>query len=250
MDAAAPLAGRTVVVTRATDQASTLVDALTRLGADVVAVPVIAIVDASDEGAALAAALRRVAEFDWVVVTSANGGDRLVGSGVDLSAVQVAAIGPGTADALARHGVEAALMPERFVAEGLLAAFPAPPANGGRVLLAQAAGARPVLREELVAAGWDVEAVEAYRTVHPSIDAEQLAQATGADAITFTSASTVRGYVEAAGVEAVPPVVASIGPVTSEAARTVGLTVTIEAEEHTIPGLVSALVGWFGSLRR
>lgn len=248
-----PLAGWTVVVTRATTQASTLVAALESLGAAVVAVPVIAVAEASDGGAALQAALDDVASYDWLVVTSANGADhvaaRLDRVRLVAAATKVAAIGPGTVDALARHDLAVDLVPERFVAEGLLAAFPAVPAGGGRVLLAQAAAARPVLREGLAAAGWSVHAVEAYRTVHPTLDPALVEQARAADVITFTSASTVRGYVAATGPDAVPAVVASIGPITSDAARELGLVVDVEADEHTIPGLVAALVAHARSLR-
>ncbi|WP_195210448.1 uroporphyrinogen-III synthase [Actinomarinicola tropica] len=252
-DPTPPLAGRTVVVTRATTQASTLVDALTAHGARIVAVPVIAIADASDGGTALHGALDDLSSYDWLVVTSANGADRVADrldpSRLETVATRVAAIGPGTVDALARHGIAVDLVPERFVAEGLLAAFPPVPPGGGRVLLAQAAAARPVLREGLVAAGWTVDAVEAYRTVHPVLDPDLVARAARADAITFTSASTVRGYVAAAGPDAVPQVVASIGPITSAAARELGIRVAVEAEEHTIDGLAAALVQHIRSLR-
>lgn len=250
-DGAGPglLAGRTVVVTRATSQASSLVEALTARGAEVVAVPVIAVEEAADGGAALRTAVADLAgsgTWDWLIVTSTNGADRvgpLVAPGaLPAAGVRVAAIGPGTADALARHGIATDLVPDRFVAEGLLAAFPAPPSGGGRVLLAQAAGARRVLRDGLAAAGWDVVAVEAYRTVHPSPPADVVDRARRADVITFTSASTVTGFVAAVGIDAVPPVVASIGPITSDAARAVGIDVSIEADPHTIPGLVDALV--------
>lgn len=250
--ATGPLAGRTVVVTRATAQASTLVDALTGLGAEVVAVPVIAVEDPLDGGAALREAVAGLGAADWLVVTSTNGADRvaaaLAATGRTSPApASVAAIGPGTADALAAAGIEVTLVPERFVAEGLLAVFPPPPADGGgRVVLAQAAAARPVLRDGLRAAGWRVEAVEAYRTVHPAPAPDVLDRARAADAITFTSASTVHGYVAAAGADAVPPVVASIGPITSEAARSVGLRVAVEADPHTIPGLVAALAAHLG----
>jgi uroporphyrinogen-III synthase len=245
-----PLFGRTVVVTRATDQASTLVEALRGLGASVVAVPVIAIDEPSDGGAALRSALAEIDGYDWLVVTSANGADRIAASlphdRMGTGATKVAAIGPGTVEALARHGIDVALLPERFVAEGLLEVFPSPPPGGGRVLLAQAAAARPVLRDGLAAAGWQVDAVEAYRTVHPSIAEDLLARARAADAITFTSASTVQGYIAAAGPDAVPPVVASIGPITSEAAHRLGVAVAVEAEEHTIAGLVAALASHLG----
>jgi uroporphyrinogen-III synthase len=248
-----PLQGRTIVVTRATDQASALVDQLVDLGAEVLAIPVIEIVDASDGGAALADAVGRAADYDWIVVTSVNGVERVVaaadGGAAALASLdgRFAAIGRGTADALERHGLEVGLVPERFVAEGLLEVFPPPPTSGdGRVLLAQAAGARPVLGDGLVAMGWDVDVIEAYRTVHPPIDAELLARAARASAITFTSASTVDGWMQAAGPARLPPLVASIGPVTSAAASAHGVVVDVEASEHSIPGLVAALVDAFG----
>jgi uroporphyrinogen III methyltransferase / synthase len=138
-------------------------------------------------------------------------------------------------------------VPERFVAESLLDAFPDPPARGGRVLLARAAVARDVLPEGLAARGWAVDVVEAYRTVSAPLTDTQREAAAAADIITFTSSSTVERYLDAAGADAVPPVVACIGPVTAATARRHGLEVTVEAEVHTIEGLVDALVAWVGT---
>jgi uroporphyrinogen-III synthase len=129
-------------------------------------------------------------------------------------------------------------VPDRFVAEGLLAVFPPGP---GRVLLPQAEAARPVLADGLVAAGWTVDAVVAYRTVPAEAAPALVERARGADAITFTSGSTVSGYLAAAGPGAVPAVVACIGPVTADAATAAGIPVTAVAAEHTIEGLVAAL---------
>jgi uroporphyrinogen-III synthase len=238
------LAGRAIVVTRAAEQASTLVQRLAALGATVVEVPTIAIADPPDGGAALRAAVGRLGPQDWVVVTSANGARRLaeaVGAGASLPTVRLVAVGPGTAAALAEAGLSASLVPERFVAEGVLEAFP-PPSAGGRVLLAQAAGARAVLADGLRAAGWEVETVVAYTTVPATPAPEIVAAARGADAITFTSASTVRGWLSVAAVADTPPVVACIGPVTAAAAADAGLSVTTVAAEHTIDGLIAALV--------
>ena len=241
-----PLAGRRVVVTRSRAQASHLADRLRELGADVVEAPTIATDPPTDGGAALAAALARIAEFDWLVLTSPNGVaatfDPHLPDARALAGVRVAAVGPGTVDALAARRVVADLVPERFVAEGLLAAFPAPPAGGGRVLLAQAAGARPVLAEGLAEAGWQVEVVAAYRTVAVALDAETLDRASTADAVTFTSSSTVDHLVAALGDRPLPAVVASIGPITSATIRRHGHEVDVEAEAHTIEGLVDALV--------
>jgi uroporphyrinogen-III synthase len=236
-----PLSGRTIVVTRAAEQASGLVAQLAHLGATVLEVPTVAITDPPDGGAALAAAVDQLADFDWVVLTSTNGVARFVAALADrpAGAVNVAVVGPGTAGALRAAGIEPALVPPRFVAEALLDAFPPGP---GRVLLPQASAARPVLADGLRAAGWDVDAVVAYRTspAHPS-DAV-LERAAHADAITFTSGSTVAGFVAAAGVDGVPPIVVCIGPVTASAAETAGLAVTAVAAEHTISGLAAAVV--------
>jgi uroporphyrinogen III methyltransferase/synthase len=236
-----PLFGKRVVVTRARDQASTLVDRLAALGADVLELPAIEVVDPADGGAALRAAATEVAAYDWVVFTSANAVDRfvpLVRDGRSFGAARLAVVGTATADALARHRLVADLVPERFVAESLVDAFDAGP---GRVLVPQAADARPVLAEGLRAKGWTVDVVEAYRTERVTPSPAALAAA-AADAITFTSASTVTNYVEAAGTDLVPPVVACIGPVTAEAAAAAGVPVTVVAEVHTVDGLVDAVV--------
>jgi uroporphyrinogen III methyltransferase/synthase len=240
-----PLFGRTVVVTRPESQASTLADALRDEGAEVVVLPVIEIEDPADGGTALAEALADVGRYDWLVLTSANGARRVLDGLHDaraLGGVQVAAIGPGTAAALAEGNIRADLVPERFVAEGLLEAFPDPPDGGGRVLLARAAVARNTLPDGLREAGWEVDVVEAYRTVPAAPGAELLDAAAKADVVTFTSSSTVERFLEVAGRDRVPPTVACIGPITADTARDLELTVDLEAEVHTIPGLVAALV--------
>jgi uroporphyrinogen-III synthase len=234
------LAGRTIVVTRATEQAGALRSRLAAEGAAVIEVPTIAVLDALDGGRALARAL--AAPWDWVVVTSPNGVRRLaVAAGtaaVSLSGLRVAVIGPGTADALRAAGVEPALVPVRAVAEGLVDEFPAGP---GRVLVTQGDRARPTLVEGLRAHGWVVHPVVAYRTVDAPVPAEQLDGARRADAIAFTSGSTVEGWVSAAGPEATPPIVVSIGPVTTATANRLGVTVHATAEPHTLDGIVDAL---------
>jgi uroporphyrinogen III methyltransferase/synthase len=187
-----------------------------------------------------------VGEYDWLAFTSANAVERffaaLAGLGRDaraLAGVQVAAIGPGTAAALARVGLRADLVPGRFVAEAVVDAYPPGP---GRVLLPRAAVARDALPDGLAAKGWTVEVVEAYRTALAQPSPAALAAARRADAVTFTSSSTVSNYLKAAGEGPHPPVVACIGPITADTARAAGLTVTVEAAEHTIAGLVEALV--------
>ena len=237
-----PLFGKTVVVTRARAQASDLLTRLRELGAHAVEIPAIRIEDPADGGDALRAAVERLATYDWVVVTSPNGARRLLAACRDarsFGAARVAAIGPGTAEALAEGNITADLVPERFVAEGLLEVFPP---GDGSVLIARAAEARDVLPEGLRERGWSVDVVEAYRTVQGEASAQALAEAGDADIVTFTSSSTVRNFLAVCG--AVPPVVACIGPVTAATAREHGLTVSIEAEVHTIDGLLAALVAF------
>jgi uroporphyrinogen-III synthase len=188
-------------------------------------------------------------------VTSANGVDALLAaaevgaSRVDLGARRVAVVGPATADRLRTAGVEPSLVPSRFVAEGLLDEFPSPPDAGGRVLLAQADAARDVLANGLRDRGWTVDAVVAYRTVAAEVPPDVRGAVALADAITFTSASTVRNFVAAFGADAVPPIVASIGPITTRAAHELGIHVTIDADPHTIDGLVRALAAHFAGAR-
>ena len=240
-----PLFGKTVVVTRARAQASSLLASLRELGADTVEIPAIRIEDPSDGGDALRTAVAGLDRYDWVVVTSPNGARRLLAACRDartFGSAQVAAIGPGTAAALAAGNVVADLVPERFVAEGLLESFPAGP---GRVLLARAAEARDVLPEGLRELGWEVDVVEAYRTVQGRPTDRELAEVDGADIVTFTSSSTVRNFLATGAT--VPPTVACIGPVTADTAREHGLTVDIEAEVHTIDGLLDALVTRFST---
>ena len=237
-----PLFGRRVVVTRARHQASGLVERLRATGAEAVEVPTIDIADPDDGGEALRAAAAHVRDFDWVCFTSPNAVERFLACLHDARALadaRVAAVGPGTGAALARAGIVADLVPERSLAEGLVATFPH---GSGRVLLPQAAAARPVLADGLAAKGWAVTVAHAYRTVPTTPPPDLLASAAKADAIAFTSASTVLSYLTAAGPAAVPPVVASIGPVTTAAAEAEGLTVTVTATDHTLDGLVTALI--------
>ena len=254
-----PLFGRRIVVTRARAQASDLVARLAALGAVTVEVPAIEIGDPEDGGAALAAAVERLAAgaYAWLVLTSPNGARRLLAALRDaardaraLGGVRLAAIGPGTADVLAAANLVADLVPPRFVAESLLEAFPEPPDAGDAdsrhrpVLLVRAAVARDVLPEGLAAKGWPVDVVDAYRTRPVPLDEQRAEELAGAEIVTFTSSSTVTNFLAAVGPDAVPPVVAAIGPVTAATARERGLRVDVEAEVHTIDGLVDALCDW------
>jgi uroporphyrinogen III methyltransferase/synthase len=245
-----PLSARTVVVTRAAHQAPVVAGRLRDLGARVIELPVIALGPPADGGAALAQGVARLAAggYSWAVFTSANAVEHLFALVPDtraLGATRVAAVGPATAGALRNYRVVADLVPTDYQSDGLLAAFPSPPpgAPPRSVLLPQAGGAGAQLATGLAARGWEVDAVEAYRTVPRLVRADLLSHAAGADAILFASPSAVASFVdqaEAAGT-GVPPVVACIGPITAAAARARGLAVRAEAAEHTVDGLLAAL---------
>lgn len=244
-----PLHGRRVVVTRARAQASGLAATLRGLGAEVVELPAIRIearVD-SDEVRAAASSIR---DYALICLTSPNGVrllfEALKKAGLDaraLAGATVAAIGPGTARALGEHGVEADVIPERFVAEALVEALAGIDVSGRRVLVARAAEARDVLPEALRERGAELDVVTLYETVHEEPDEAAIEAAQEADYVTFTSSSTVRNLTEALG-KRFPRAarIVSIGPVTSEAVRAAGLQVHIEAERHDVDGLVAALL--------
>lgn len=252
---ARPLFGKRVVVTRARAQASDFAATLEALGAEVVQFPTIRITDPADPEP-----LRRAAgeadRFDWIVFTSVNGVGRfwtaLREAGLDtrsLAGVSLCAIGPATAAAIEMEGARADLVPERFVAEGVVEALLQETGlQGSRVLLPRAEEARSVLPESLREAGAEVVEVTAYRTVPDGSEAELLRQRLRAgeiDLVTFTASSTVRNYVGLLGAETGGARVASIGPVTSATARELGLPVHVEAEEHTIPGLMRAVLAFY-----
>jgi uroporphyrinogen III methyltransferase/synthase len=243
-----PLFGRRIVVTRARQQASELSRHLHGLGARVLEVPTIRIDPPGDGGAGLARAAADLAEgaFDWVAFTSANAVESLfsrLGDSRKLGTTSVAAVGGATSSALQSRGIVADLVPERQEAAGLLEVFPAVPAQGGRVLFPRAAEGRQVLVEGLRRAGWEVETVEAYRTVAVPVPAAKCAAAAEADAICFTSSSTVTGFVDSCGASCVPPVVVCIGAVTAKTAEGAGLDVTAVASRPSVEALASALVG-------
>jgi uroporphyrinogen III methyltransferase/synthase len=244
-----PLHGRRVVVTRARAQASGLAATLRDLGAEVVELPAIRIeprIDAEEVRTAAAA----IGIYELVCLTSPNGVrllfEAIAAADLDsraLAGVTVAAIGPGTARALAKRGVVADIVPERFVAEGLIEALGSVEVEGSRVLVARAADARDVLPDALRERGAEVDVVALYETVREAPDEEAVAAAQAADYVTFTSSSTVDNLTVALG-DRFPPAarVVSIGPVTSDSARAAGLTVDVEAERHDVEGLLQALL--------
>jgi uroporphyrinogen III methyltransferase / synthase len=244
-----PLHGRTVVVTRARAQASGLAKTLHGLGAEVVELPAIRIEPLTGAEEARAAA-KAIGDYDVICLTSPNGVNLLfeaiAEAGLDaraLAGATVAAIGPGTARALATHGIVADVIPERFVAEALVEVLEDVEVEGKRVLVARAAEARDVLPDALRERGADVDVVALYETVREAPDEKAIAAAEGADYVTFTSSSTVKNLTAALG-DRFPAAarIVSIGPVTSETVRDVGLEVAVEADRHDVEGLLSALL--------
>jgi uroporphyrinogen III methyltransferase/synthase len=249
-----PLAGRRVVVTRPRHQSARLVRALARRGAEVVPFPVFDISDPLDGGQALAAAAGALSQYAWVVFTSANAVERFlahVRDGRDLAAVQLAAVGDATAGALARHHLVADLVAGEQRAEGLARVFPEA-LLGQAVLFPVAQDAGDVLVQGLEARGYRVDPVIAYQAlpVGPPDD-RVVAELAAADAVCFASPSAVWGYVtltDRSGAPLpMPPTVACIGPVTSEAARAAGLHVSVEATEPSAKGLASAIEAALGA---
>ena len=251
-DRVGPLAGGSIVVTRATNQASSLSTALAARGAEVIQLPVIAIAKPTDGGAALSEAIDESVSgsYEWIVVTSPNGA-RLVADGISKQlvggsefSVRFAAVGPRTAAPLLAAGHIVDLIPFEASAEGLLAEFPRPSGNRNRLLLARAETAREVLPKGLRAFGWEVEVVVVYRNVATDVDAATLAAAAQADLITFTSESTVHRYHSLLAGEQVTPLDAvCIGSISGAAARDVGHEV-VEADTQSVEGLVAAVEGW------
>lgn len=254
-----PLQGRRIVVTRRREQAGPLRDALKNKGATVLELPTIAI-QPPRSWRRLDEAVKRLADYDWLLFTSTNGVDsffaRLKRQRKTVRAFarcRVAAIGPATAKALRRRGVRAHVVPEEFRAEGLLRALGNRNWRGKRVLLARAARARELLPRELRRRGARVNVVEAYRTVVPTASrrrAGEIFSGRKPDAITFTSSSTVRNFLALVGRQKARRLldgvaVACIGPVTSRTARALGLRVAVEARHYTIPGLAQALTRYF-----
>ena len=244
-----PLHGKIVAVTRARAQVSKLAARLRALGADVVEAPVI-------RTQTIAGPIPDLSGFDLVCFTSPNGVEslfeRLHAAGLDTRAfsagTRVAAIGPGTSRALASRGIDCDFMPDRAVAESLVEELAAVPVK--RALLARAREARDVLPDALRARGAEVEVLPVYETVIERLSPDQVAEVAGADFITFTSASTVRNFLESVGGAEVwsassgrRPALVSIGPVTSDELRAHGLEPDVEAKEHDIEGVVAAIVG-------
>ena len=246
-----------MVVTRPFDQAESLTRGLLTLGATPVLLATIRL-EPLKRVPGLDSAFNGLAEYDWVVFTSANGVrflfERLDAAGRsarDLANCSVAAIGPATASALQARAIQVDFVAEEHVGESLAEGLPH--VAGRRVFLPRAAGARPQLPEMLRRRGATVDEFATYRAVEAKPDDRALAElATGVDAITFTSPSTVEHFmtmVDSAGFNPFeaepPPIVACIGPITADAAERSGLRPEIVARDYTVPGLLEAMIAFF-----
>jgi uroporphyrinogen III methyltransferase/synthase len=246
-----PLFGRRIVVTRAAQLSSALTEKLADLGADVIEMPATRI--ARLDLAPLRSEMANLSDYQWLIFTSQNAvsifWDQLVASGRDaraLAGLMIAAVGPATAGALLERGIAVDVIPERFVAEALLEKLTErEDVSGARVLYVTAQDARETLLDGLTALGADVNVIHAYQSIRDGARANRLRKAIESgtvSAVTFTSASSVRGYVETVGEELslrVPAI--TIGPQTTEAVNESGIELLAEAEESTIDGLVSAV---------
>jgi uroporphyrinogen III methyltransferase/synthase len=246
-----PLFGKRIVATRAREQADALASRLSALGAGVVELPTIEIRPPAD-CAPLDRAIAQLDTYDWLVFTSANGVrfflDRLDAGENDLRKLRarICAIGPATRAAVEALHLKVDLMGKEYVAEGMLEAFADHDLVEKRILLPRAAVARDLVPAELARRGARVDVVEAYRTVPPEQLAGQAREvlARRPDCVTFTSSSTVRNLVQAAGAEALRGIpVASIGPITTQTARQLGVEVAAQAKVFTVAGLVDAVMG-------
>jgi uroporphyrinogen III methyltransferase/synthase len=255
-----PLFGKKIVITRARAQASSLVSQLNKLGAQCLQIPTIKIIPAEDI-APLKRAIDHINTYDWLVFTSVNGVkfffDTLFASGKDVRALghlKFACIGPVTKERLADHGIISDILPQTYRAESVVDAFSSIDMQGKKVLLPRAKVARTILPEELTKMGAVMDEVTAYETILSDGDKERLISLLTdkeIDAITFTSSSTVSNFMSLLDAQDAKDllkgvIIASIGPVTSDTARTLGIEPDIEADPYTIPGLVQGLLTYYG----
>lgn len=257
-----PLFGRRIVVTRSSEQAGEFIEMLEERGAEAIPAPTIRVLPPED-ATPLERACAEAGSFDWIVFSSANAVDyfmkRLLATSDvrELKGVRLCAIGPSTASRLNRYGIRVDLTPPEYRTETLIETMKSEgPLRGVRVLLPRADIARDLLAEELRASGADVMEVVAYRTVLATGDRDgdpdvyRMLLDGQIDAVTFTSASTVRNFVEILGRDQAvdllrTTVVASIGPVTAAAAQQLDIATAVMPERYTIPDLVDALVSHF-----
>ena len=248
-----PLFGKTVLVTRARSQASKLTARLEQLGAKVIETPAIRLEAPADAYKALDEAIARLADYQWLIFTSANGVerffDRLLAAGKDARALgyaNLAAIGTATAEKLKQYGLVADVIPQEFRAEGIIEALKGKLPPHAKILLPRAQEAREILPEKLRELGAAVDVAPAYQTVCGDVDGEALREQLAGgviDLVTFTSSSTVRNLIQILGSAAPLQTVktACIGPVTADTARQNGVEPDMVADTYTIDGLVETI---------
>lgn len=257
------LAGKRIVVTRALPQAPALATLLEAQGATTILIPAIEIVP-PQSFQPLDKALKKIQSYDWLILTSVNGvtalRKRMEKAGMDaglLRPMRICAIGPATKAEIEKQlGLKVAVMPEEYVAESVVAALRKQVA-GQNVLLVRAKVARDLIPTELRKAGAEVDVAEAYQTILPvnsETKLQELLEGERADAVTFTSSSTAKNFVALLPKNQSPKellqgiALASIGPITSDTLREVGLWIDVEADTYTMEGLVAALERYFASV--
>jgi uroporphyrinogen-III synthase len=247
------LSGRRIVVTRSRTQAQELGNLLAREGAEVLYCPAIRVGEPADPRP-FVDAVRELDRYEWLILTSANGVQVLFaelerqGRTAPGPHIQVACVGPATAEALRARGVQPAAMPEDFIGSAIAGVLAGRIQPGTRVLLARGAGGSRALPEQLRQLGADLTEVESYRSVPDLENIAELARALDEDAvdlITFTAPSTVSFLVEGLGRLPSGAALAAIGPVTEARMRELGLRAAVVAPEHSMPGLVRAIVQYF-----
>ena len=252
-----PLFGKGVVITRPERQADDLARLLAVQGANPIAFPTISIVPPA-EWSELDKALDELESYNWLIFTSANGVhfffQRLREKGRDvrdLKGIKICCIGPATAGQIESRGISVDLVPDEFIAEGILKSFATMDLQGQKILIPRAAKARDILPEDLRKQGAVVDVAITYQTVNSGRKREELLVAIDAgdvDVITFTSSSTVTNYVEIMGADYVLPPhikISCIGPVTAATAKKAGFAIDITQDEYTMDGLVHSLIEYF-----
>jgi uroporphyrinogen-III synthase len=262
------LSGVRVLVGRSRHQAGALSTELRKLGASVIEIPFIEIRKPRSFGA-LDSALKNLASYDWLILTSTNGVEAMwarmarlrIGDG-EFDHLHIAAIGPATKQAIEQHGAKVDVVPKKYIAESVVRLLKKK-VKGKRVLLVRAKVARDVIPRELRRAGASVDVVEAYETVVPQDSRKRLRSLLKnakkrPQVVTFTSSSTVKNFVKLVGGQSAARRrstldgirMASIGPVTSATLSKLGLKVDIAAKEFTVPGLIAATAKWFTARTR
>ena len=256
-----PLFGKRIVVTRAREQASQFMAGLSELGAECIEFPTIEIKPPLSR-AGMDRAIETLGDYHWLIFTSVNGVDwffkRLYELGKDIRSlrdIKVGAIGPKTAEAVRKRGINPDLVPDEYKAEGVIEAFRGKDLKGVNILIPRAAEAREILPDELRELGARVDVVEAYRTVMPGAGTEKLAAMLNKgeiDMATFTSSSTVTNFVsmfrdkgDSLGQWMKDVAVACIGPITAKTAEENGFRVSLAPKEYTIEALTDAVVEYF-----